>query len=203
MIILAKIINFKNLYVFFLFTILLLTQGCGGFFKMTDAREVSPNPNERVKKNIEEGRGLRIAGAGKRGGEFQFASSNPLWRASLDILDFAPLLNANYSGGIIITDWISTDDVNSNEFYKITVKFLSNEIRPDGLDISLHQKDCSKNNVCKISKIQSSLSDDLALEILKRAALYKKEDAKKIAEELGEYRVQPAFNTGKKRKKKK
>jgi len=170
---------------------------------MTDAREVSPNPNERIKKNIEEGRGLRIAGAGKRGGEFQFASSNPLWRASLDILDFAPLLNANYSGGIIITDWISTDDVNSNEFYKITVKFLSNEIRPDGLDISLHQKDCSKNNVCKISKIQSSLSDDLALEILKRAALYKKEDAKKIAEELGEYRVQPAFNTGKKRKKKK
>ena len=52
---------------------------------MTDAREVSPNPNERIKKNIEEGRGLRIAGAGKRGGEFQFASSNPLWRASLDI----------------------------------------------------------------------------------------------------------------------
>ena len=198
---LLKIINFKNFYTIFLISILILTQGCGGFFKMTDAREVSPNPNERVKKNIEEGRGLRLAGAGKKGGEFQFASSNPLWRASLDILDFAPLLNANYSGGIIITDWISTDDVNSNEFYKITVKFLSNEIRPDGLDISLHQKNCSTNNICKISKIQSSLSDDLALEILKRAALYKKEDQKKITEELGEYRVQPAFNTGKKRKK--
>ena len=109
---------------------------------MTDAREVSPNPNERVKKNIEEGRGLRLANTGKKGGDFQFASSNPLWRASLDILDFAPLLNANYSGGIIITDWISTDDVNSNEFYKITIKFLSNEIRPDGLNISLHQKEC-------------------------------------------------------------
>ena len=167
---------------------------------MTDAREVSPNPNERVKKNMEEGRGLRI-GAGKKGGEFQFASSNPLWRASLDILDFAPLLNANYSGGIIITDWISTDDENSNEFYKITVKFLSNEIRPDGIDIALHQKNCNSNNICKISKIQSSLSDDLALEILKRAALYQKEDAKKITEELGEYKVQPAFNTGKKKKK--
>ena len=168
---------------------------------MTDAREVSPNPNERIKKNMEEGRGLRLANAGNKGGEFQFASSNPLWRASLDILDFAPLLNANYSGGIIITDWISTDDMNSNEFYKITVKFLSNEIRPDGIDISLHQKDCSKNNVCKISKIQSSLSDDLAIEILKRAALYKKEGAKKIAEELGEYRVIPAFGTGKNKKK--
>ena len=198
---LIKFINFRNLYIVGLFSILILTQGCGGFFKMTDAREVSPNPNERVKKNIEEGRGLRLGNTGKKGGEFQFASSNPLWRASLDILDFAPLLNANYSGGIIITDWISTDDVNSNEFYKITVKFLSNEIRPDGLDISLHQKDCNNNNVCKISKIQSSLSDDLALEILKRAALYKKEDIEKLNEELGEYRVQPAFNTGKKRKK--
>ncbi len=192
---------FKNFYIFLILSSFLLTQGCGGFFKMTDAREVSPNPNERIKKNMEEGRGLRLANIGKKGGEFQFASSNPLWRASLDILDFAPLLNANYSGGIIITDWISTDDVNSNEFYKITVKFLSNEIRPDGIDISLHQKDCSKDNICKISKIQSSLSDDLAIEILKRAALYKKEDAKKIAEELGEYRVTPAFNTGKKRKK--
>lgn len=192
---------FKNFYIFLILSSFLLTQGCGGFFKMTDAREVSPNPNERIKKNMEEGRGLRLANLGKKGGEFQFASSNPLWRASLDILDFAPLLNANYSGGIIITDWISTDDVNSNEFYKITVKFLSNEIRPDGIDISLHQKDCSKNNICKISKIQSSLSDDLAIEILKRAALYKKEDAKKITEELGEYRVIPAFNTGKKRKK--
>ena len=191
---------FKKLYVFFLFCTLILTQSCGGFFKMTDAREVSPNPNERVKKNMEEGRGLRI-GAGKKGGEFQFASSNPLWRASLDILDFAPLLNANYSGGIIITDWISTDDENSNEFYKITVKFLSNEIRPDGIDIALHQKNCNSNNICKISKIQSSLSDDLALEILKRAARYQKEDAKKITEELGEYKVQPAFNTGKKKKK--
>ena len=192
---------FKNFYIFLILSSFLLTQGCGGFFKMTDAREVSPNPNERIKKNMEEGRGLRLANAGKKGGEFQFASSNPLWRASLDILDFAPLLNANYSGGIIITDWISTDDMNSNEFYKITVKFLSNEIRPDGIDISLHQKDCSKNNVCKISKIQSSLSDDLAIEILKRAALYKKEGVKKIAEELGEYRVIPAFGTGKNKKK--
>ena len=128
-----KFANFKNFYIVFLISTLILTQGCGGFFKMTDAREVSPNPNERVKKNIEEGRGLRLATAGKRGGDFQFASSNPLWRASLDILDFAPLLNANYSGGIIITDWISTDDTNANEFYKITIKFLSNEIRPDSL----------------------------------------------------------------------
>ena len=184
-----------------LFLVLINLNSCG-IYRPVSAKDYPPEPEKRIQKNLQEGRGFTLMGATKKGGgNFNFATSNEMWRASLDILDFAPLLNANYSGGIIITDWISTDDVNSNEFYKITVKFLSNEIRPDGLDISLHQKDCNNNNVCKISKIQSSLSDDLALEILKRAALYKKEDIEKLNEELGEYRVQPAFNTGKKRKK--
>ena len=85
--------------------------GCG-IYKYTDAREVSPDPGERVKKNIEEGKGLRLSTLGEKKGNFQFASSNPLWRASLDVIDFAPLLTANYSGGIIITDWVSTENEN-------------------------------------------------------------------------------------------
>lgn len=162
--------------------------GCGAF-RMTDAREVSPNPDERVKKNIEEGRGLRLATLGQQQGDFQFASANPLWRASLDILDFAPLVSANYSGGIIITDWVSTE--NKNETFKVTVKFLSNEIRPDGLDIIIHQKTCQDNTGCDISKLETNVINDLKIKILKRAALYEKEDVAKLKEELGEYRVVP------------
>ena len=60
--------------------------GCG-IYKYTDSREVSPDPDERVKKNIEEGKGLRLATLGEKNGNFQFASSNPLWRASLDVID--------------------------------------------------------------------------------------------------------------------
>ena len=81
--------------------------GCG-LYKKTDARKVPVNVNERVKKNVEEGRGIRF-GTNKNnsGGTFDFASSNELWRATVDTLDFVPLVNASYSGGIIITDWFS------------------------------------------------------------------------------------------------
>ena len=171
-------------------TIVLFVTSCG-IYRPTDARKVPVNANERVKKNIEEGKGLRLATLGEKNGNFQFASSNPLWRSSLDVIDFAPLLTANYSGGIIITDWVSTENENENESYKITIKFLSNEIRADGLDIIIHQKLCKTVLSCKIEKLETSVSNDLKLKILKRATLYAKNDVKKLKEKYGEYRVLP------------
>ena len=170
--------------------VLLFLNNCG-IYKKTDARKVSPDPRERVKKNLEEGKGLRLSGlVGNKGNNFQFASSNPLWRASLDVLDFAPLLNANYSGGIIITDWISSDDQKSNEYYKITIKFLSNEIRSDALKISLHEKKCNSNNQCRISEVKSNkIENEISKKILRIASLYEKKDIEKLKEELGEYKV--------------
>jgi hypothetical protein len=70
------------------------------------------------------------------------ATSNPMWRASLEILDFLPLTTVDYSGGIIITDWYS--DNGNNDSIKITVRFLSNEIRSDNLKIIVHKKNCDK-----------------------------------------------------------
>ena len=94
----------------------------------SDARKVSPNVEERVRANIEEGRGFRLMGGEKKGGTFDFASSNELWRASLDTIDFMPLISANYSGGIIITDWYS-DGKAVGESIKISIRSLTNEIR--------------------------------------------------------------------------
>jgi hypothetical protein len=180
-----SITNF--LKVFFLLFFLVSQYGCG-IYRKTDAREIPADPDLRVQKNLSEGKGLRIDTLGKNnGGNFQFASSNPMWRATIDVLEFAPLLNANYSGGIVITDWMSTDNPDENNYYKLTVKFLSNEIRPDGINILLHQKKCDKNNVCKIEKIESSVKNELKLKILKIAALYEKEDVERIRQELGEY----------------
>jgi len=108
-----------------------------GFFKPGDARKNPPDPKERVKKNLEEGKGFRLNDAirGGRGGtNFEFASSNELWRASLDVLNFMPLTSANYSGGVIITDWYS-EQGNSNESIKITIRFLSNEVRSDAISV--------------------------------------------------------------------
>ena len=128
-----------NKIICFLVVACLFLNACNGKFPGADARKFPADPKKRVKKNLEEGRGFTLNkafGGSKRGGTFDFASSNELWRASLDVIDFMPLTSVNYSGGIIITDWYS-DGNNSNESIKISIRFLTNEIRSDALDIKI------------------------------------------------------------------
>ena len=141
-----------------------------------DAKKYPPNPKERVKKNLEEGRGFRLSTATSKlggSGKFDFASSNELWRATLDIIDFIPLASANYSGGIIITDWYSEDQ--NEESIKITIRFLSNEIRSDALDIKIFYKVCDENLKCSINEKEGKLNQELQKEILKAAVIYEKQ----------------------------
>ena len=141
-----------------------------------DARKRPPNVKDRVQKNIEEGRGFTLMGNVKKNvGEFDFASSNELWRASLDTLDFMPLALANYSGGVIVTDWYSDSDVN-NESVKISVRFLSNEVRSDALKVKVFYKNCSVQQTCKITDRSGVLSEELSKKILSKAAVYEKEN---------------------------
>ena len=110
---------------------------------------------------------------GKKSGEFDFASSNELWRASLDTLDFMPLALANYSGGIIVTDWYS-DGSSNDEAVKISIRFLSNEIRADAVAVKVFYKNCSMQSNCKVSDKSDELSAELTKRILTKAALYEK-----------------------------
>ena len=128
--------------IFFVITISLT--GCGGF-KKVDMRERPVNPQERAKKNVEEGRGVSINKIlkGRGNTNFQFSSSNPLWRASLEILDFLPMTTVDYAGGMIISDWYSDGD--SNEAIKITLRFLDTEVRVDALKVLIHKKICVNN----------------------------------------------------------
>ena len=146
---------------------------------MPDARKVPVNADERVKKNLEEGRGLRLGNMtmGNQNTNFMFASSNPLWRATLEKLDFIPLNNVDYAGGVIVTDWYS--DIGQNEEIKIAVKFLTNEIRSDALDISIYKKICNQQNNCKTTKIDSEMNSQIKVSILKRAAQLSLEAKKK------------------------
>ena len=135
---------------------------------------------KELKKNLEEGRGFKINEFGnQRGGVFEFASSNSLWRASLDTIDFMPLSSVNYSGGIIITDWYS-ENSSPNESIKISIRFMTNEIRSDALNIKVFNKKCIDNLLsCKITEQDGILVKELKREILKKATLYKEEDKKK------------------------
>ena len=169
--------KFSKLSIFLI--ILISLNSCGNnFFRGADAKKVSPDPRERVKKNLEEGKGFRLndvvkKGAG-RGGNFEFASSNELWRASLDIIEFMPLTSANYSGGIIITDWYS-NNTNPNETIKITIRFLSNEIRSDAIDINVFYKKCDSEYKCVVQKNNKNIESELRREILKKATIYQKQ----------------------------
>jgi hypothetical protein len=159
---------------FFLIFILTFLNSCGGF-RSAPAKDIPVNVRDRVKKNQQEGRGFRIFDPNKNaGGTFQFASSNPLWRASLDVLDFMPIINASYSGGIIITDWY--DEVDSKSSIKITIKFLSNDIRPDGLEVLVYKKNCKSFESCQSNKTDSKINSELKIAILKKATQIKKAD---------------------------
>tara|TARA_B100000029_G_C17565240_1_gene954815 strand:+ start:1254 stop:1850 length:597 start_codon:yes stop_codon:yes gene_type:complete len=166
-------------FVVFGFIALNFLSACG-IYKPTSARDVSPSSQERVRKNLEEGKGMTLKGlvGGDKGTTYQFASSNPLWRATLEILDFLPLANVDYSGGIITTDWYN-EGTSSDESIKITVRFLTNEIRADGLRIIVHKKRCSESQNCTVKKISSTLEQELQVAILKKAAIFEKEFASK------------------------
>ena len=167
------IFYYRNL-LFIFFICFFFLNSCG-IYKPTDARKVPTNASERVKKNMEEGRGFRLGSIGKSsGGDFQFASSNPLWRAALEKLSFAPLNNVDYAGGIIVTDWFS--EGSSNEQIKITIRFLTNEIRSDAIDVIIHKKNCDAQNNCKTNKIESTLNSEIRFAILKKAAKIKNQD---------------------------
>ena len=170
-----KILSFVSLFGVFLY-------GCNGKLPGADARKIPADPKERVKRNLEEGRGFKLndmLSNKSKAGVFEFASSNELWRASLDVIDFMPLSSVNYSGGIIITDWYSNER-NQNESIKITIRFLTNEIRSDALSIKIFTRKCKKSLInCKYIESNKSLVAELKKEILKRATKFRLENKEK------------------------
>ena len=171
----------KSLIIATFFLVTLAINSCG-IYKKTDA---PVNVDDRIQKNIEEGRGIKFGDKrNKKGvGVASFAAANPMWQATLDTLDFMVLSSADYGGGIVITDWYSSSE-NNNEFIKITVRFLSDEIRADGLNIIIHEKKCDELKNCKVKKVKSNLVTEIKLKILKRAVLIDKKLTKKKVKEF-------------------
>lgn len=174
--------HFLKKYFIFLFLIFFTFSGCSNnFFRKADIKDTPVNVDDRVKKNIAEGRGIRFGKGSSSGGTFDFASSNELWRASMDVLNFVPFSNASYSGGILITEWFdgNSNDQNEKRDLKITVRFLSNEIRADALDIKIFNRKCNDMLNCKITETQGELIKELNKKILKTATLYGKQKREK------------------------
>ena len=163
---------------------LMFLTGCQALkYKKVSAKDFPPDPNERVKKNMEEGRGFRLMGGNKKDTNYSFATANSLWRATLDTLDFMPLVSANYSGGIVVTDWYSEND-NPQESIKISIRFLTNEIRSDALDVNVFYKECSDGLTnCKVNQKNNELASQITISILKKASQYETERIDKYKKE--------------------
>ena len=184
-----KYLNFKpfGLSLISILTIFLFLNSCGPLkFERADVKDSPINEADKRKRNIEQGRGFTLPGTNNSGGgNFSFGNSNELWRATLDILEFTPLSNVDYGGGIIITDWYSAND-NLDQSIKISVQFLTDELRADALLIKVYQKNCTTDSNCVVKLIESDLNQEIKLAILKKAAQIKKGDLKKKNEERGE-----------------
>jgi len=180
---------FKKLHIKILLILLIFnTVVSCGIYRPTDAKKVPVNANERVKKNIEEGRGFRLGSlGGNKGGDFLFASSNPMWRAAIDKLSFAPMGVVDYGGGIIVTEWFG--DGKTDEEIKISIRFLSNELRSDAIKVIIHSKKCSTTNKCEIKLIENNTNAEIKFAILKKAAEIKNQDLAKVKEDIGEYKI--------------
>ena len=167
--------KFTKYFVFSLIFTIAVTS-CGNK-KFGDTRKTPVNALERARKNVEEGRGVSLGGiiSGGRSSTFEFSTSNPMWRASLEVLDFIPMTTVDYAGGMIITDWY-TDSNKNNESVKITLRFLANEVRSDSIKITVHKKTCSSNQVCRIALLKNSkIDEELRSTILRKAALLAEE----------------------------
>ena len=164
----------QNLFVILLF---LFLNSCGSLSDIDWSKPAEPSGKKRARENVKEGRGIMFGG-GRKETNFLFASSNPLWRASLETIDFMSLSSVDYAGGLIISDWYSED--NPNEAVKITITFLTNEVRADGIKIDIRKRNCTQYNQCTVEKINNDLNKKIKDKILRKAAIYLKElkDAK-------------------------
>jgi len=158
---------------FIIFFLLSALSACTSSKKEQESNTSSPLPKKVYqmdkKKAAEQYQGTvlnKIMG-GKSGTTYDFATSNVMWRASLKALDFIPLQSANYSGGVLITDWYSTS-LNTQESIKIEIRFQSDVLAASSINVISYKKKCQQLN-CSISKLPNTFNDEIKTKILNNA----------------------------------
>ena len=167
----------KNILIYLIFIIFI---GCSKTDPVTGEKVViEPDVKKRAEAAARENSIFgNIGGSNKTSNTFDFATSNVLWRATLKSLDFLPLINADYTGGVIIYDWYSQTN-NPKEQIKISVQFLSNELRADSIKITAHKKICESIDRCTNSALDQNFANSIKESIIASARTLKIEEAKK------------------------
>jgi hypothetical protein len=167
--------NYK--VILLLFGILTFVVSCSS--ANNDGKVLEPSPDKRAREFADKGGGIfGDINNRKSSTTFEFASSNILWRATLKSLEFLPMINADYSGGVIIYDWYSQSN-NPNEQIKVTVRFLDSELKANSIKITAHKKICNSSGVCSNASLDEKFSSSIQESILASARIMKIEEAKK------------------------
>ncbi len=172
-----------NIYHILILLVFIFAQSCSKTDPVTGEKVlIEPNPQKRAEAARDASGGI-LGNIGKSGNNqttVNFATTNVLWKATLKTLDFIPLQSVDYAGGILITDWYS-DEKNTGDFIKITIKFLDNDVRSNSINVTSHKKTCSKgNDNCPVVKLSENFNNEIKDTIIQTARLIKIEEEKKL-----------------------
>ena len=160
-------------------TSILLIASCAGKEKEEETiikkKRFNPNVRERALGANTDGIFFNKERGGS--GTFEFATSNPLWRASLEVLEFMPLQALSYSGGLISTDWYSKGSL--DESIKIAVRFNSKELAISSFTVVSYKKICTNGNNCKIIDGSTEFNSTIKSQIINKARAIKIAEEKK------------------------
>lgn len=172
-----------NIYHILILLVFIFGQSCSKTDPVTGEKVlIEPNPQKRAEAARDASGGIfgNIGKSGNNQTTVNFATTNVLWKATLKTLDFIPLQSVDYAGGILITDWYS-DEKNTSDFIKITIKFLDNEVRSNSINVTSHKKTCSKgNDNCPVVKLSENFNNEIKDTIIQTARLIKIEEEKKL-----------------------
>jgi hypothetical protein len=172
---------FKNIpkYQYILLFLVAFLSHCAKTDPVTGEKILIETDARKKSRDFVEKQGGLFGDIGKSssGTNFEFSTSNVLWRATLKSLDFLPVANADYSGGIIVYDWYSNKE--DKHSIKISVRFLSNELKSSSIMVAGHKKICDDLGKCFIEKLNNKFTDEIKESIISSAREIKIEDAKK------------------------
>ena len=167
----------KRLFIFL--SLLVFLGNCAKVDPVTGEKVLEETDTRKKSREFVDKQGGLFGEIGKRssGTTFEFSTSNVLWRATLKNLDFLPLANADYSGGIIVYDWYSNKD--DKQSIKISVRFLSNELKSSSIVVAGHKKICDAAGKCFVEKLDNKFTDEIKESVISTAREIKIEDSKK------------------------
>jgi hypothetical protein len=130
---------------------------------------------KRMRAAVDSERKSIFGGNGKGNTNYEFSTSNVMWRASLEVLNFMPLQSVSYSGGLIVTDWYEK----KNESIKIEISFKTSEVTSSAVNVKSFKRICDASRNCSTVANSADFNANIKDKILSKARELSLQDLRK------------------------